>query len=238
MRLPVVVAVVADDPMLYDTVKTASYITESILLGFSGGKDSVVALSLCLKYFKKVQPFFMHIVPGLSFQESIIKYYEDVCGIEMIRLPHFVCSDFYRYGSYRAPDNTVPIVSPKDTYEFLRERTGIYWVANGERIADSIVRRAKIKSSGTIDEKRGMVYPVAEWTKADIVSYIKLNRLKVSAESEHLGFSFRGLTPYELMTLKNAYPGDWGRIKEFFPFADIAALKGEIDEQNSKKPEV
>lgn len=165
--------------IMFDPVKAQAKVTDSVIVGFSGGKDSIVTLDLCMRYFDRVQPFFMYIVPGLEFQERTLQWYEDRYSTEIIRLPHFETSNFLRYGSFREPDMRVPIVSITDVYGYLRVRTGITWIAAGERIADSIIRRAMIKRTGSIDQKRGRFYPIAYWNKREVMSYIKHHKLKL-----------------------------------------------------------
>ena len=75
--------------LIYESIKAQSKVTDAVLVGFSGGKDSIVTLDLCFKYFKKVVPFFLYIVPGLSFQERQLQWYENRYQTEIIRLPHF-----------------------------------------------------------------------------------------------------------------------------------------------------
>ena len=215
---------------LYETLRTASLMTDRVLVGISGGKDSAVALDLCCQFFPKVVGFFLYIVKGLSFQERILQYYERRYGIEILRLPHFMLSDFLRYGSYRLPDLEVPTVSTKETYDYVREKTGIYWIACGERISDSIIRRAMIRSTGTIDEKRGRIYPVAYWNKKTIVDYISKKHLKLGEDSSVLGFSFRSLDPIELQAVYDHYPADYQRIMDWFPLVEASRRQGDAME--------
>lgn len=205
---------------LFDPIKTASLMTDRVLVGISGGKDSAVVLELCCQYFRHVVGFFMHIVPGLGFQERILRYYENRYGVEIIRIPHFMVSEFYRYGTFRPIDLDVPIVSTLEAYNYLREKTGIWWIACGERISDSIIRRAMIKASGSVDKKRGRFYPIAYWRKEDVMDYIRVKKLKIGEESSKLGFSFRSLMPQEIITIKEHYPADYERIKRFFPLVE------------------
>lgn len=207
---------------LFDPVKTMSTISDSVLVGFSGGKDSAVLLDVCFRYFKYVQPFFMYLVRDLEFQERTLRYYEERYDTEIMRVPHFMLSDFLRYGSFRMPDFTVPMVKTVELYNYLREQTGIYWIAAGERIADSLIRRAMIKQSSSIDIKRGRFYPLAYWNKANIMSYIKHKKLPLSLESRVLGFSFRSLLPDEMAQIRHRFPNDFEKIKADFPLIEAS----------------
>lgn len=213
---------------LFRAIETQALITDRILVSFSGGKDSVVTLDLCMKYFKEVQGFFMYQVEGLSFQEAIIRYYEDKYSIPIYRIPHFMLSEWLRYGLFRPYDWNIPIISVKETYAYMRLMTDIWWIAAGERICDSIWRRAMIKSTGTIDNKRGRFYPVAEWSKDDIKAYIRQNKLRVGSESEKLGFSFRSLSGKDIQKIKDFYPLDYEKIKLWFPLIDVSIINAKM----------
>lgn len=218
---------------LFGVVKTARRITDSVLVGFSGGKDSAVTLDVCFRYFAHVQPYFMYLVPDLEFQERTLRHYEARYHTEILRVPHFMLSDFLRYGSFRMPDMFVPSVKTADLYEHLRNETGIYWIAAGERIADSTVRRAMIKHSGSIDKKRGRIYPLAYWNKAQVLSYLKLRRLPLSLENQALGFSFRGLDGAQMKAIKENFPADFEKIKAAFPLIEASIVHEEY--VNGKK---
>lgn len=208
--------------VLYDTIRTQAKAGDAVLVGFSGGKDSIVTLDLCMRYFKEVQPFFFYLCPDLEFQEKTLRWYENKYEREIIRLPHFEVSNFMRYGSFREPDMSVPIVGITDSYNYLRSVTGIHWIAAGERMADSIVRNAMIKNSGSIDERRGRFYPVAYWKKREVMNYIKHHKLYLPPDSRKLGFSFRSLSGGELLYIQRTYPEDYERIKSVYPFCGAA----------------
>ena len=216
---------------LYRSISTAALITDRCLVSFSGGKDSVAALDLAFKYFKQVDAFFLYLVGGLSFNESIIKFYEDKHGFQIHRLPHFMLAEWLRYGTYRPPDYDVPIVSVKQTYDFARELTGTWWIAGGERIADSVWRRAMIKQSGSIDAKRGRLYPLADWNKAEVLAYIRQHRLRVGEESRRLGFSFASLLANEMMIVREAFPRDFETIKRWFPLVEAGIKQYEFAQE-------
>lgn len=118
---------------LFLPVKTAACVTDAVLVGFSGGKDSAVTLDLCHRYFRRVVPFFLYLVPGLSFQEAQLRWYEERYGLEILRLPHPLLSQWLRFGMFRKAHHDWPEITFNDVYHYLRLTTGIWWIAAGER---------------------------------------------------------------------------------------------------------
>lgn len=213
--------------VLYDPIKAQAKITDTVIVAFSGGKESVVVLDLCFRYFKKVQPFFMYMVPDLSFQERTLRWYEKKYQTEIIRLPHMDTSTCFRYGVFRNVDFDVPIISINDIYKYVRLKTDIWWIAAGERINDSIVRRAMMKKSGSIDVQRGRIYPVSAWKKSEILDYIKFHNLYLGEDSRKLGFSFKSLWGKELSMVKQFFPKDYAKIINLYPLAEAGVKRWE-----------
>lgn len=211
--------------VLFDPVKTMSRVTDSINVGFSTGKESIVTLDLCFRYFKKVQPYFLYTVPNLSFQEKVIQWYEEKYGVEMIRMPAECVSEYFKYGCYRLSDMTFPIVSERDVMNYIRQKSDIYWVASGERIDDSLFRRAMIKHSGTISDVNGRMFPVATWKKSEILEYIKFHKLMIGKDSKLMGHSARVLQAQDLIVIRDNFPEDYERILHLYPFAEAAVKR-------------
>jgi phosphoadenosine phosphosulfate reductase len=224
--------------LLFEPVKAACRFSPEVVVSFSGGKDSVVVLDMCVRHFKKVHVFFMYQVPGLSFQEATLRWYENKYGLEIIRLPHPELSEFLRYGLFRHHDLSVPLVTFNELYHYVRLQTGQRWIAAGERIADSIVRRAMMKKSGSIDVPRGRFYPAAYFRKEDVVRYVAQHQLKVSPESRFLGHSFRSFDPEDMYKVRKHYPEDYAKIERFFPFvgAGVEKFIRECEESGEQLP--
>ena len=216
------------DTSRYDPIRTMSKMTDAVIVAFSGGKESIVVLDMCMKHFKRVVPFFMYYIPGLSFQEKQIRWYENRYGIEIVRLPHFELSNLLRYGTLRSPDYDVPIISINDIYEWMRDKTGIRWIAAGERSGDSVIRGAMIKHSGSIDDKRWRFYPVAWWNQQEILDYIKVKKLYRGIDSRTLGTSFEGVNTRSFVFLKEHFPSDYERALKLFPLAEGAVVRYQV----------
>ena len=212
---------------LYDPIRTMSKITREVIVSFSTGKESCVVMDLCSRFFDRIVPFFMYSCPGMSFQEKSLRWYEEKYGVEVIRVPTFNMAPMMRYGVFRAPDYDVPIISVSDIYNYVRNQTGVYWVCGGERIADSTIRRAMIKSTGSIAVKSGKFYPVAYWRKKDILDYLKVKKLYLGEDSKVLGASYHGWTGKVLKTCKERWPDDFKKIKRLYPFVESVVMREE-----------
>lgn len=213
---------------LWTAIKECSAVSEDVIVMFSGGKDSVVTLDLCVKHFKRVHVVFMYLVPNLTFQESLLKYYEFKYSLSILRIPHVALSGALAGGYFRMASPDTPVITMNDIYDFVREKLQCKWIAAGERIADGIIRGAMIKKSGVVDTGRHRMYPVAHFNKAEILSYLKVNKLPYALESTHLGYSMRGLQPRDAYILREKYPEDFNKIREYFPFVDASAKNFEI----------
>lgn len=220
--------------ILFQPIKTAACVNDTVIVGFSGGKDSICALDLCCRYFKTVHVYFMYLVPGLSFQEAQLRWYEQRYGLQIHRVPHPMLSTWLRWGVFRKENFAIPEISFADVTHYLRVHFDAYWFAGGERIADSIVRRAMMKRSGSIDTTRGRFYPLAHWKKSDVVNYIKQKRLKMAPEYPVLGYSFRSLDPQDMVKIRQFYPEDFERIKRLFPFVEAGCVKYEIEKRDKE----
>ena len=216
------------DSRLYDPIRTMSTMTQEVIVAFSGGKESCVILDLCSRFFDRVEPFFMYQVPGLSFQEKTLHWYEQKYGVKIKRLPHFGTSRYLRYGVYREPDFDVPIIGINDIYDYMRDTTGIHWIVAGERCADSLWRNAMIKHTGSIDEVRGRFFPLAYWNKKDTMEYIRVKKLYLGGDSKRLGVSFSELREKELVMMKQYYPADLEKVRRIYPLCDAAIRRYEL----------
>ncbi|MCL1995556.1 MAG: phosphoadenosine phosphosulfate reductase family protein [Defluviitaleaceae bacterium] len=218
--------------MLLNEIKRQAQITDSVIVFFSGGKDSLVCLDLCIKHMKTVKVAYMYMVPELSWVEKNLLYYQKRYNTEILQLPHPATVDMLRTGSLSERHANMVKVSFNDAYNYARNYFDIGWIASGIRISDSIFRSSMIKNSGTIDHKRKIIYPVARWRKKDILEYIKRNRLILDRFSQIKGNSFGGFIKSELDVIVQHFPQDWQKIKEYFPYVEVMLRQEREEQQN------
>lgn len=206
-----------------------------VCVGYSGGKDATATLAVCIDRFgaANVFPYFMYIVPGLSFQEKYLAYIERLFGILVTRLPHWVLSQLMRGSSFRHPTRaaeTMPRVTIRDIEQHVRKLSGFAWVVSGEKACDSLERNAQIRNVDGINRQRKKFWPLAYWQHSQVFAFLKQRSIALPPEygNATAGRSFSGLWNREVSWVRDRYPEDWLKIKAVFPLIEAQVMRYEL----------
>lgn len=210
---------------------------ETILLSFSGGKDSI-AMWLYLREHFDVLPYFLYWVPGLSFVEESMEYYEEFFGQEIVRLPHPLFYKMLREYAYQPPENVAPLASLQLTdFEFADIDDILVneyaldpgtFTAIGMRVKDNIDRRNMITQKGTLGTgKRRYYYAIWDWDVNQVGQIILDHGVKLSKEYKYWGRTLAAFDYQYLKPLAVNFPDDFKRIQEWFPLIDLELFRYE-----------
>jgi len=208
---------------------------DSVIVGVSGGMDSVVTLDLCVRNFATVRPYFMYVVPGLEFQERYLTYLERRFGVTIERMPHWMLARILQAGTFRHATQAASSLRqcrPADAFAFVRRKFGLQWIATGEKASDSLERNTQYVRDGAIQPSRSRFYPLAWWSSSDVQTYLasqrivlppdyRLNAQNHAAVRRRRGASFGGIiTLADLLAISEHYPNDFAKICRLFPLAE------------------
>lgn len=203
-----------------------------ILVGLSGGKDSLATLDLCIKVFGKenVTCFNMFYLPDLACQEETLKYAIKRFGLtDILRIPAENFWLDYKSGIYGWEDmwkDDLPNVNRKLIFLKLVKDTGILNVAVGIKKSDNLRIRQQWEQNLYYG---GMIAPLWEFTAVDVVSYNILNKIEISKQTKD-GFRGVGMDDYDIYYIYKNYPDDFKKLEQFFPF--IGAKVFQIEKYN------
>jgi len=204
---------------------------EQVLLSFSGGKDSLALWEVLRHYKIKVIPFYMEIVPGLSFVRKAIKHCEEHFKQHVYITVH---PDFYqmlRTGTAQ-PLHRIPVINYLELprFEYTDVAKGVCItagvpqdtvVAVGIRVRDSVLRRMRIKHWRI----QNRIYPIWQATKQDVVNILTQNKTPVPDDYRMFGRSFDGIDYRFLEPIRTDYPEDYKKILEWFPLQRAELLR-------------
>lgn len=212
--------------------------TDTVMLAFSGGKDSIAAWLAVRPHFARVIPFYMYLIPDLKFIEKGLRYFEDYFGTHIMRVPHPSLYRMLNNLVFQAPQNCAVIEAamlPDFDYDtvtdIIRKELKLpksMMIATGVRAADSPHRRAAINKYGPINWKRRNFYPVWDMVKDELIALLQQHSIKLPDEYRHFNRSFDGLDYRFLKPIKEHYPDDYQTILEWFPLADLELFRYEI----------
>lgn len=216
----------------YNEVATMAKKHKSVLVSFSGGKDSLVVLDICLRHFRKVVCFFMYFIPGLRCIEeqfNIIKQRYADYDFEILQYPHWLlfqclkymiyCDEYKIIGSDLLPD-----IKLKDIYRQVRLDTGINLIATGAKKADSLWRRRYMSAIGN---EYKTFNPIEEWNKFDVLAYLKINKIPYPETTSGPKASGIDLSTPSLLWLHDNYPDDFQKLLSYFPYAEAVIKRRE-----------
>lgn len=218
---------------------------EQVLVAYSGGKDSLVVLSLAVRVFgrENVHAFTLYTLPQLECESAR----HGVCtlryGIPLIQLPSPEIISLIRDGYGRRYSPTLDaLLSAKygwnDVERIVRYRTGIRWILYGHRAQDSLQRRGMLTRCQGVWERayKGdklvqRAYPLWQWGHKQVYSYLKVENLPIPHMFGNLAQNTSGLSLHDWQTVlyvKNKYPHDYQRLKAVFPKLDVPAWRAEV----------
>ena len=205
----------------------------SVIVEFSGGKDSLALLDVCAHQFERIECFFMYWVENLEFQQAVLRWAEQRYGISIYQVPHFELPALMSNQAlawFRPSYPDMRTTKTRDIEDHVRRHFGneITWIASGERKQDSLERRAMLTASGQWDQKRLHYYPLSDWSTRQVWHYNRIHKIPIPAEYAFLRRSWTGFIGEDLAAIAKHYPADYRKILEVFPFAECIRVRYEL----------
>ena len=206
-----------DEPIRILRVAAERY--DACVVAYSGGKDSRVILDMCVRSFKRVEAFFMYLVPGLEVIDNSLALAEAKYNIKIRQYPHWTSTKYMRSGVYCDPWyelQMLPEWKLRDIYTQARLDANAGVVITGAKLSDSPWRRRFITSTKSWTD---VLNPLACWTKHDVFGYLKSRNIPIP-DSSGMNASGISLVSKELFWLKDNYPADFARVSPAFCAGD------------------
>lgn len=210
-------------------------LTDEVVVGVSGGKDSVAALDLCTSVGIQCRAFFMYEVPGLAYQQDYLAMLAARYHLgEILQLPHPDRIRRFTEGRYCLPQPQLPVLTHRDAWEMARRHFGVQWFVTGEKRNDSLERRAQLSSWGVIQPARHKAHPLADWSDKDVFAYLARRGVPLHPEyAVNDGHAFNGLIEgRSLYIIAREWPEDYRRILKDYPFAEAARLRYDMQQEH------
>lgn len=201
-------------------LERARSISDSVLVAYSDGKDSRVVMDMAIRYFTRVEAFYMWFVPDLEYINEGLKAAEKRWHVKIHQFPHWSSITAMKNGVYCNPwwgRDDVPDIKLADIYSYAMIETGIPLILTGAKKADSGWRRRFMKNTQHWDR---IMYPLADWTKFDVLSYLKGRGIALPDNSAGGVASGVGLVPHELYWIYDHHPADFYRLAKYFPYIE------------------
>jgi phosphoadenosine phosphosulfate reductase len=212
-----------------DILHAASKESDSCIVFFSGGKDSLVVMDMAVQTFEHVVGVFMYFVPGLSVIENSLSFARQRWGIEIVQIPHWIlfrCIKNGIYGFPRSSNDNIPDIKIKDIYLHIISQTGIKFIATGAKAADSVWRKQNL---ATTKDYQFLLTPLKNWNKFDVLYYLKTHNIPLpDGDGNNKTISGIDLTENCIMWLYEKHHEDFELLESYFPFVGAIPARKRI----------
>jgi len=201
-----------------ELLRSARAKSDSVLVSFSGGKDSLVVMDLCVRTFARVEAFFMQWVPGLRCVEEPAIAGAARFGVELHMVPHWAALRCLKHGVYcfNGPERDYwPDAKLRDIYAMVIHDTGIPLIATGAKRRDGLWRKRNLDSTKGWCE---VITPVVGWSNADVAAHLVARKIPVPRGDRADGAG-ADLSKPSILWMHDNHPEDFAILEEYFPFA-------------------
>lgn len=209
----------------FKILEAAARKTPAVCVAFSGGKDSLCVLDLCVRTFPRVEAFFMYFVPGLSFIEKQLEYARQRYHVTIRQYPHWAVVGAMQSGAFCPNHYRYDLLEWKlhDVYSLAMFDSDTRLIATGAKRTDSLWRRKMLKSWG---DRADVIYPCIGWNMFDILGYLKAQDIPLPDASGPVA-SGVDLATSELLFMYDHHPEDFAKIARCFPYIKAVVYRRE-----------
>lgn len=217
-------------------------LADGVIVGLSGGKDSLVTLDLCVLAFgaERVKAFHMYIARGLRCVEDGIRRCERRYKVEVLFVPHWMLGQAYKNAAYmphRSRADGWRDTKMTDIEMAVRAKLKLDWIAYGHRQNDSIERVGMLSRNEGLDRVGRRVYPLRSWNEAAVMAYLRARRIPPPPKLTALKRSMTGVSFQEdvLVAIRDQFPEDFEKIVEKFPYLPAKLARYEMKKKSWKQ---
>lgn len=222
--------VIKGQPTSKELIKMLKQKHPKVCLSFSCGKDSIACWLWLRENGIEVVPVYFYYVPNLDFINKELAYFEEYFNCKIHRYPHPSLLNNMFDGTWQSPSNIKTLLD----FGIYKTDYAAMWdgikqdldlpenmiVCDGVRAADSIVRRASFVKHGVYKPHLHKCSPIADFLKQEVIDIIEKHHVKLPIDYEIMARSFDGYDYRFTKPIRDNFPADYERIKEFFPLLD------------------
>ena len=203
---------------------------ESVLVAFSGGKDSRVILDMATRLFRRVVCFYLYFVPDLAVEERNLAIVKERYKVPLLRYPSPIVFETIKAELYTDCPQAWDGFSwtMEDAYNLARLDSGCDLVITGRKYSDAVGQGLTYKKSDAEQEERirrnqssvaqiREFHPLAKWNKWHVLSYLQSRGIPVP-ESDGRNSASIELAVDCIFWLHDEHPEDFQKMCRVFRY--------------------